>query len=1754
MAEELTPILTDSTTLRNKIHNKVVDALAQTFPISMKNRDLTIENIRVDKKDYSPEDQKKALMTGGSLNEIVKGTLVLKDKEGNKLDESHDFTLVHVPYLTERHTVILDGNEYQIANQIRRKPGVYTQRAENGELKTIFNTTKGRNFNIGFNDKKGTFNLEYGTSNIPLYSVLKILGAGDEDIRNKLGPELASTLKSEVKDHNTIVNKFYSKIEHPAMLNNSLTPEAKEEIIRNKLGQAGLDPEVTKYTLNHPYDRVNAASLLTAAKKLVDVNKGIVDTDDTDSLTFKTFHAVDDFLAERIRLSARQWAPKAKFALNSKMNIKENLRPAPFTDGLKKFVITSQLSSVPTGINPIELIDHSVKVTALGEGGIPNDRAIPLAARLTHSTHFGALDPIRTPESKAAGVDVRASIYAHRDDKGNLYTYMKNVKTGKLEPFKAGALIDHVVAFPNQKIEGLVDAFVKGEVKKVPANLVEYQLPNVQAQYSPATTLIPMIHNIQGNRAIMGSKMGTQALPLVQREASFVQSKSEHPDGHSFETLYGHMIVPTAPVNGTIKKIEKGFIYIKPGLTKKAFETDEVYVDKDNNLVIEHYISNPAPKQRPFFYDDIPKKFQKDIKIEKSQMPDGRTLLASSISIPLEEAKKHPELKDYVSQTTSHGWFGAAKKASIEDELNHDIIFDETEAYAHALKHKLPIIKIDDHDDSFNQALELLNENNTKHVLTGPGLHRFSGLNKISNDRPVILQKRIGPHTFNIELLKGSTSESGTPVSEDYGHLPGYIGPDGDSLDFFVGDEDSDKSVIGSFEKQKQINGKWTTTDKKYVVGLPMEEYKNLREKLDKHPSPGAKYVNDVFFKDWDELQNHIDKHHSIEKTAADDLIKVPYQQYFPFPSKTFLHHELDVKPGDSVKQGQRLGDSNFTRNGTLALGKNLLVAYMPYHGFNSNDATVISESCSKKLTSEHMYREVYPVNSQIEFNLAKHKQYYGVKYTPSQYSNLDTNGIIKKGSKVNPKDLLVAGLTKTQLQGTDLILGKLGKALTQPYKEVNLTWEHGTPGEVVDVVRTNSQIAILVKTLEQMNVGDKLAGRYGNKGVIAKIIPDHEMIKDEAGRPIDLIITSASVVSRINPAQIIETAVGKVVEKTGKPIVYDNSEQKNAVQWAKDLLKEHKVKDKEIVFDPITNRQITGPDGKGVLVGRQYIYKLFKSTDTNFSGHGVGPYDLNEQPVKVGGDESAKGIGKMEFDALLAHNARNFLRDASTIRGQKNEDFWKAIQLGLPLPQNKPSFAFNKFTTMIEGTGLKVNKQGSKFTLLPMSDAEILKRSAGAIENNKTLLAKNLAPEKGGLFDPRLTGGPQGTLFSHIELNEPIPNPIFFEPVRRLLGFTEKQFEDKLKEKGGAWFKQELSKINVPQKIQELTRQLKVVKGPDLNNVVKQIKYLKNLENLNKNPAEAYVISKIPVIPPVFRPITPQPNDPSTLMISDANKLYAHVMDANTALKSTVLDSDLGKHRELLYNSVGALYGTDEVKDEELRGQKVKGFLKTIAGVGTPKGGFFQRKLMRRTQDVSGRGTIVPDPNLNMDEVGLPEEMLWKMFNKLILARLVRTGYPALTAKELVEKRAPAAKNALMEEIKIRPVLLNRAPTLHRWSIISAYAKPTQGKTIRLNPFAEKGMNADYDGDTLQIHAPVTDQGIEDAKKMTLSNLLLADHTKNKILVFPQHEAIIGATMAANTQEKATPDHVFETKEDAIRAYQQGKIKLTDTVEIKHE
>jgi DNA-directed RNA polymerase subunit beta' len=149
-----------------------------------------------------------------------------------------------------------------------------------------------------------------------------------------------------------------------------------------------------------------------------------------------------------------------------------------------------------------------------------------------------------------------------------------------------------------------------------------------------------------------------------------------------------------------------------------------------------------------------------------------------------------------------------------------------------------------------------------------------------------------------------------------------------------------------------------------------------------------------------------------------------------------------------------------------------------------------------------------------------------------------------------------------------------------------------------------------------------------------------------------------------------------------------------------------------------------------------------------------------------------------------------------------------------------------------------------------------------------------------------------------------------------------------------------------------------------------------------------------------------------------------------------------------------------------------------------------------------------------------------------------------------MVETRAPGAKAILDHDLKTRPVFINRAPSLHKHNIIAAYAVPVEGKSLRINPFIEAGANLDYDGDAMQIHVPATDKAVKEAQGMVLSKLLFSDRNRDALMVFPQHEAILGAYIATNKVEGSSVKK-FKTAADAAKAYKDGHINANTSVQI---
>jgi DNA-directed RNA polymerase subunit beta' len=240
---------------------------------------------------------------------------------------------------------------------------------------------------------------------------------------------------------------------------------------------------------------------------------------------------------------------------------------------------------------------------------------------------------------------------------------------------------------------------------------------------------------------------------------------------------------------------------------------------------------------------------------------------------------------------------------------------------------------------------------------------------------------------------------------------------------------------------------------------------------------------------------------------------------------------------------------------------------------------------------------------------------------------------------------------------------------------------------------------------------------------------------------------------------------------------------------------------------------------------------------------------------------------------------------------------------------------------------------------------------------------------------------------------------------------------------------------------------------------------------------------------------------------------------------------------------------GLGQPVSPKTRAKNAKGFIRQIIG-NQPKMGMFQRKVISKPQDLSGRAVVVPDPALGMDEVGLPEEMAWKVYRPFVMRDLVRKGVKAVQADEEIEDRSPRAKQALMGVMENRPVIINRAPTLHKFNLMAVKPKLRADKSLAVPTLIAPGFNLDHDGDQMNVYVPSSESARQEAlDKLLPSKNLFALRGKYPIHT-PIQDAVLGVYQAtAEPTKKAAK--TFASKEEAIAAYKRGEIGLNDPIEV---
>ena len=439
----------------------------------------------------------------------------------------------------------------------------------------------------------------------------------------------------------------------------------------------------------------------------------------------------------------------------------------------------------------------------------------------------------------------------------------------------------------------------------------------------------------------------------------------------------------------------------------------------------------------------------------------------------------------------------------------------------------------------------------------------------------------------------------------------------------------------------------------------------------------------------------------------------------------TCYHQVPIVRAKDVIKKGQVIADGPSTDKGEMALGRNVTVAFMNYNGYNYEDAVILNE----RLVSEDVYTSIHIEDYQIECRDTKLGPEEFTRDIPNigedARKNLDENGIVRIGTEVKDDDILVGKVTPkgmAELTSEEKLLHAIFGEKTREVRDTSLRVPHGGEGIVHDVkiftkedsdelpAGVSKIVRVYIAQKRKISVGDKMAGRHGNKGVISLILPQEDMPYMADGTPIDILLNPLGVPSRMNIGQILEMHLGAAAKNLNIHVVtpaFDGATREEIV----DALKEAGLSEdgKMTLYDGRTGE----PFDNKVSVGVMYMIKLHHMVDDKLHARSTGPYSLvTQQPLGGKAQFGGQRFGEMEVWALYAYGAAHVLQEMMTIKSDDvvgRVKVYESLVKGLPLPPSGVPESFRVLIKEFQALGLDISVLSENGEILDMKQVEAM-------------------------------------------------------------------------------------------------------------------------------------------------------------------------------------------------------------------------------------------------------------------------------------------------------------------------------------------------------------------------------------------------------------------------------------------------------------
>ena len=461
-----------------------------------------------------------------------------------------------------------------------------------------------------------------------------------------------------------------------------------------------------------------------------------------------------------------------------------------------------------------------------------------------------------------------------------------------------------------------------------------------------------------------------------------------------------------------------------------------------------------------------------------------------------------------------------------------------------------------------------------------------------------------------------------------------------------------------------------------------------------------------------------------VKTTKAKDIYLL--KNFEESNAGTCYHQRPIVKIGDKVKRGQIIADGPSTDKGEVALGKNLVVAFMTYNGYNYEDAVILNERMVKDDVLTSIYMEDYEIQCR-DTKLGPEEITRDIPNVSEEArKNLDANGIIRIGTEVKEGDILVGKVTPkgmVELTSEEKLLHAIFGEKTREVRDTSLRVPHGGAGIVHDIKiytkkdsdelpsGVSKEIRVYIVQKRKIQVGDKMAGRHGNKGVISLVAPQEDMPYLPDGTPVDILLNPLGVPSRMNPGQILEMHLGMAAKKLGVHTatpVFDGATWEDIQEMMSEAGMD--LDGKTVLYNGKTGE----PFDNRVAVGVMYMIKLDHMVDDKLHARATGPYSLvTQQPLGGKAQFGGQRFGEMEVWALYAYGAAHVLQEMMTVKSDDvvgRVKVYESIVKGKPIDQAGVPESFRVLVKEFQALGLNIamiNEDGKEIDVKTLEEEE---------------------------------------------------------------------------------------------------------------------------------------------------------------------------------------------------------------------------------------------------------------------------------------------------------------------------------------------------------------------------------------------------------------------------------------------------------------